>query len=329
MTTPSSADRRARVVSALAGAPAGVSGEELAADLGVSRTAVAKHVAALRGLGYVIEAEPGRGYRLLAAPDAPLPYEVAPLLALAAWGPLLGGGVTGSTNEDARELARNGAPAGTVVLACAQTRGYGRLGRPWDSPQGGVYLSMLLRPRVAPADAGTLPLVVGVGVALGLESLGARVGLKWPNDVWLLDSAGGSAGKVAGILLESMIEGERLAWVVAGVGVDVRAAGEVSPGAAYLDSLPGGAPKLAAVAAAVLDGVTEVLGRFADEGFAPLAGEWGRRSVLTGRDVTVSDAAGRPIASGSVAGVDESGRLVLDGADGPRAIAAGDVTLRA
>lgn len=328
MTTPSSADRRSRVVFALACAPGGVSGEDLAADLGVSRAAVAKHVAALREIGYAIEARPGRGYRLLAAPDAPLPYEVAPLLATAAWGPLLGGGVTGSTNEDARELARGGAPAGTVVLASAQTRGRGRLGRVWDSPPGGVYLSMLLRPDVAPADAGTLPLVVGLGVALGLESLGARVGLKWPNDVWLFDAAGTSAGKVAGILLESMIEGELLAWVVAGVGVDVRAAGEASPGAAYLESLSGGTPPLAAVAAAVLDGVAEVLTRSAETGFADLAAEWSRRSVLTGRAVTVSDAAGRVIATGCVAGVDESGRLVVDSAEGPRAIAAGDVTLR-
>ena len=328
MTTPSSADRRARVVSALACAPGGVSGEDLASGLGVSRAAVAKHVVALRALGYAIEAEPGRGYRLLEAPDAPLPYEVAPLLASATWGPLVGGGVTGSTNADACDLARGGAPAGTVVLASAQTRGRGRLGRGWDSPRGGVYVSMLLRPDVEPAGAGTLPLAVGVGVALGLEALGARVGLKWPNDVWLLDGAGASIGKVAGVLLESMIEGECLAWVVAGVGVDVHADGHVSPGAAYLEALPGGAPPLAVVAAAVLDGVAEALARHAASGFAGLVPEWSRRSVLAGRAVTVSDAAGRVVASGCVAGVDESGRLVVDGADGRRAIAAGDVTLR-
>lgn len=328
MPTPSSAGRRARIVSALAGAPKGVSGEDLAVGDGISRAAVAKHIAALRDLGYAIEAEPGRGYRLLEAPDAPLPYEVAPLLSSHAWGPLLGGCVTGSTNEDARGLARKGAPAGTVVLASAQTCGRGRLGRAWDSPAGGVYLSMLLRPDIPTAEAGTLPLAVGLGVALGLESLGARTGLKWPNDVWMLDEAGGSAGKVAGVLLESMIEGEQLAWVVAGVGVDVRASGAGTPGAAYLESLPGGAPPLAAVAAAVLDGVAVTLKRLAAGGFAALLGEWARRSVLTGRDITVSDAAGRAIATGRVTGVDESGRLVVDGVDGVRAIAAGDVTLR-
>jgi BirA family biotin operon repressor/biotin-[acetyl-CoA-carboxylase] ligase len=328
VTTPSSAERRARVVSALRAAPRGVSGEELALDMGVSRAAVAKHVAALRAMGYEIGAEPGRGYRLLAPPDAPIPYEVAPLLGSSAWGPLLGGGVTGSTNDDARELARNGAPDGTVVLASAQTRGRGRLGRHWDSPRGGVYLSMLLRPDVAPAEAGVLPLVVGLGVARGLESLGARVGLKWPNDVWMLGAPGVSRGKVAGVLLESMIEGERLAWVVAGVGVDVRAEGAASPGAAYLELLPGGAPPLAVVAAAVLDGVAEVAERFEAGGFAAVAGEYSLRSVLTGEDVTVSDASGRPIAAGRVTGVDESGRLVLEGADGSHALSAGDVTLR-
>lgn len=328
MPTPSSADRRAGVLAMLRARPASVSGEEIAADLGVSRVAVGKHVAALRELGYVIEAEPGHGYRLTGVPDAPLPYEVAPLLTSRLWGPLTGGGVTGSTNDDARALARAGAPEGAVVLASAQTAGRGRLGRAWQSPVGGVYLSALLRPLLAPAEAGPLPLVIGLGVSLGLERLGARVALKWPNDVLARDATGAVAGKVAGTLLESLTEGERLSWVVAGVGVDVSRPAAPAPGAAYLDAVLGRRAGAASVAAAVLDGIAEAYAGLVALGFGGLRRAYEERSVLTGLEVEVADARGDRVAAGVVAGVDESGRLVVDGVDGPRAVAAGDVTLR-
>lgn len=316
------------MIAALHRSPAGLSGEALATDLGVSRAAVAKHVRALRELGYGIEAGPGRGYRLTAAPDAPLPYEVAPLLTSRRWGPLSGGAATGSTNDDARALARAGAPEGAVVLASSQRGGRGRLGRAWESPAGGVYLSVLLRPAVAPADAGALSLVVGLGVAVGLEGLGARVGLKWPNDVFAVGTDGSPEGKVAGVLLESTTEGERLDWVVAGIGIDVRRPEAPAPGAAYLEDGPGRVP-LAHVAAAVLDGLARVYEDFLEDGFASLAAEYAKRDVLAGREVRVADVAGRPIAEGRVAGVDESGRLVVDGPSGRAIVSAGDVTLRA
>jgi BirA family biotin operon repressor/biotin-[acetyl-CoA-carboxylase] ligase len=340
MTMPAFAeDRRALVLSALRAARSGVSGETIAARLGVSRVAVAKHVAALRALGYRIDAAAGRGYRLLSAPDAPLPLEVEPLLSSATWGPLSGGGSTGSTNDDCRALAAAGAPEGAVVLASAQTAGKGRLGRTWASPEGGVYLSALLRPSLAVADAGPLALVVGIGVARGLESLGAEVGLKWPNDVLTLGPGepGGTAagarparpaGKIAGVLLESMSEGERLSWVVAGVGIDVRRPPTPAAGAAYLDDVAGPRP-LASAAAAVLDGVAASYERFLDAGFAALAEEYASLSVLDGRVVRVSDRDGRPVADGVARGVDATGRLMVETAGGPVAVASGDVTLRA
>jgi BirA family biotin operon repressor/biotin-[acetyl-CoA-carboxylase] ligase len=328
MPTPSSTDRRARVLAALRARPAGVSGEEIAGELGVSRVAVGKHVSALRELGYEIEAGPGRGYRLVNVPDAPLPYEVAPLLTSRFWGPLSGGGVTASTNDDARVLARAGALEGAVVLASAQTAGRGRLGRAWESPAGGVYLSALLRPGLAPSEAGPLPLVVGLGVAIGLERLGARVALKWPNDVLSLDASGAIVGKVAGVLLESLAEGERLSWVVAGVGVDVSPPKDPASGGAYLDTMLGRRVGSAAAAAAVLDGIAEAYGSYVVEGFGTLRVAYEKRTALNGAEVEVTGSRGDRVAAGVVAGVDDSGRLVVDCADGPRSVSAGDVTLR-
>jgi BirA family biotin operon repressor/biotin-[acetyl-CoA-carboxylase] ligase len=337
VTAPGPAeDRRALVLAALRAEPAGVSGEALAGRLGVSRVAVAKHIAALRRLGYEVDAAAGRGYRLVSVPDTPLPLEVAPLLASGLWGPLKGGGVTSSTNDDCRVLAVAGAAEGAVVLASAQTAGKGRLGRTWASPEGGVYLSAVLRPPLAVADAGPLALVVGIGVARGLASLGAGVGLKWPNDVVALATGasggpthpGGHGGKIAGVLLESMSEGERLSWVVAGVGVDVRRPPAAEAGAAYLDEVAGAHP-LACVAGAVLDGVAGAYDRFLEAGFTALADEYAARSVLDGRAVRVSDRDGHPVADGVARGVDTTGRLLVETSGGVVAVASGDVTLRA
>jgi BirA family biotin operon repressor/biotin-[acetyl-CoA-carboxylase] ligase len=331
-------DRRVHILRALESAPTGVSGEALARELGVSRAAVGKHVSALRDLGYAIDAAAGAGYRLTSSPDAPLPLEVAPLLRARLWNDLRGGGVTGSTNDDLRALAAAGAPEGLVVLATEQRAGRGRLGRDWASAPGGVYASVLLRPSLSPAELSPLALVVGLGLSRGLESLGAAVRLKWPNDV--LDEGG---GKLVGVLLEGTTEGERMAWIVAGFGVNVRrsvlprvaqaiaAAPEPpsAPAPAYLDDLTAAPVPLATVAAALLDGLADAYERFLAEGFArELKSEYESRLALVGESVRVSDPYGAPIAEGTCEGVDEWGRLVVLGEGDAVRVSAGDVTLR-
>lgn len=307
-----------------------VSGEAIAGSLGVSRVAVAKHVSALRETGYVIDAEPGAGYRLRAVPDAPLPAEVAAGLvplgdAAALWTRLEGGGVTGSTNDDARALALAGAAEGTVVLASRQTAGRGRLGRSWSSPAGGAYFSAVLRPRVAPADVAPLSLVVGLGVARGASALGAGdVRLKWPNDVLL------GGGKLAGVLLEMAAESDRVEWVVAGVGINVRrpASDPAAPGAAYLEDAVPGVGSAQAVAA-VLGGIAETYAVWTARGFGSLRAEYDAALALLGEHVHVRDLEGRVVGSGAVEGVDEGGRLLLRDAGGAlAAVASGEVTLR-
>jgi len=283
---------------------------------------VRKHVAALREQGYEIEARAGEGYRLVSRPDAPIPLEVRPLLHESMYADLEGGRVTGSTNDDARTLAVEGAPEGTVVLASQQASGRGRLGRAWESPVGGVYASIVLRPEVETPEAIVLPLVVGLGVARGLESLGVSPLLKWPNDVLAADGR-----KIAGVLLEGLSEGWRIAWVVAGIGVNVTA---VPPGqgAVGLDELAGEHLPLARVAAAVLDAVARAYQDWKANGFAPSSTEYERRAWLAGREVTVRDAASRVIAAGPVRGIDAQGRLLVDTGEKVVPVAAGDVTLR-
>jgi BirA family biotin operon repressor/biotin-[acetyl-CoA-carboxylase] ligase len=312
---------RAKVLAALrAAGEAGVSGEAIASTLGVSRVAVGKHVTALRAAGYEIDAAAGAGYRFLSAPDLPLPDEVAPLLRHAGF-TLCGGGATGSTNDDAKALARDGAPELTTVLASRQDAGRGRLGRTWVSPPGGLYLSIVLRPPLGPLEVTPLSLVVALGVARGLEPLGARIGIKWPNDLRI------EGAKLAGVLLEMSAEIERVEWAVVGVGINVVPPDEPHPGALYLREVVGPVP-VAVVAAAALDGIADAYAAFLEGGFAPLVEEYMARADIIGNDVVVSDGQGTEVAAGLVVGVDGEGRLVLQRAGRLTHIVAGEVTLR-
>jgi len=314
---------RDEVLAALrAAGDAGISGEAIARSLGVSRVAVSKHVTSLRQAGYSIQASPGSGYRLADVPAIALPSEVRPLLRDPLWVNVGGGQVTGSTNDDAKALARSGAPQGSVVVAAEQQRGKGRLGREWVSSPGGAYVSVILRPRVAPVEAAPLALVIAVGVARGLRALGAAPQLKWPNDVWL------DGRKVAGVLLETATEGDSVQWVVAGFGLNVvrPATGGVVDAAYLAEHVDRVTP--AAAAASALDGIASAYADWESGGFSALAEEFDEASVLAGQSVTVSDASGRIVAEGGVEGVDGDGRLLV--ADGARTVrvAAGDVTLR-
>ena len=153
-----------------------------------------------------------------------------------------------STMERAAELARAGAPEGATVVADLQTAGRGRLGRTWSAPPGtSILASVVLRPRLPAAAAWLVAAVAGVALAgAAREVLGPGQGitLKWPNDLLL------NGGKVAGLLAEAEAEGERLAWVLLGMGVNVG-----QQAADFPPELAGRATSLALAAGAPVDRV--------------------------------------------------------------------------
>ncbi len=298
---------------------AGVSGEAIAGELGISRASVNAHVAALRALGYEVASSSRVGYRLVSAPGSCIPEEVGPLLRDPLWVSCTGGAALASTNDEAKRLARAGAPEGSAVVAARQTAGRGRFDRSWESPEGGAYLSCVLRPPLPPASLGPLPLVAAVGVADGCTTLGLEVRLKWPNDVEI------DGRKLAGILLEMTAEADRVEWVVLGCGVNV--AGVPHERAASVrEWLP--SARVADVAAAVLDGIAAAYRRFLEEGFEPLRERYAARLGMHGAYVTVRDATGAVVAEGAVLGVGETGELLLASGDRTVRVVAGEVTLR-
>lgn len=200
---------------------------------------------------------------------------------------------TASTNDDARALAAKGAVHGTLCLADTQTAGRGRRGRVWSSPPGeNLYASFVLRPRVRIADAPGMALAAGVAVAEALEPFakGAPVRVKWPNDV----RSGGL--KLAGLLVEGSLRGAELAWVVLGVGVNVRGLSvpEALHGVATsLRMLRGGEDlSRAEVLAALCERLEVRLDAYERDGFASLHRELTTRCETLGTRVVTDLATG-------------------------------------
>ncbi len=290
-----------------------VSGQDICRQLHVSRTAIWKHMHALRGLGYEISAVPHRGYRLLTSPNAPWGLEVVPLLQSRSLGrDLIYLPEVESTNRFLERLAEDGRPEGTVVVADCQTQGRGRMGRAWFSPPGqNLYFSLLLRPGVQPQAVPSLALAMGLAVVRVLHKSFAKLdlGLKWPNDVLL----GGR--KVAGILCDMQSEIDRVRCVIVGIGLNVNV-----PSTALAPDLRRTAVSLRDVVAqeisrpqllaALLLECEHVYDRWQKHGLQPFLHELETWSVLQNREVTV--ALPERQVRGRVAGITATGALVLE-----------------
>lgn len=129
----------------------------------------------------------------------------------------------GSTSDEIIRRAQAGEPAGLAVLAFRQTAGRGSRGRSWVAPQGNLNLSLLLRPERPARDAGLFSLMAGLAVVEALTALGAQdLSLKWPNDILH------HGAKLAGILIDAAPQGEGLAWLALGIGVNLRSAPQIA-----------------------------------------------------------------------------------------------------
>lgn len=195
-----------------------ISGEDLSNKLGISRTAVWKHIKKLKEEGYNIESVNKKGYRLVSFPGDLLTSEN---IKYNLQTEMIGDNIhhlqtIDSTNEYLKRIGDKSTD-GTVVISEEQTRGKGRMGRTWQSKSGeGIWMSLLLKPNIIPFKAPFITLVAGVSVVTALRKLNVPAQIKWPNDIILNDK------KICGILTELSAEIERVNYVIVGMGMNVK-----------------------------------------------------------------------------------------------------------
>lgn len=195
-----------------------LSGEDIGRELSITRAAVWKGIKKLREEGYEIEAVTNRGYRLTNPETMYNKRELEQGLKTKTMGQsIYFYKETDTTNNRARELALEGAPEGTLVVAEKQTAGRGRRGKVWESPLGtGIWMSLVLRPQIMPAEASVLTLLCGLATAEAIEvETGLSVGIKWPNDILI------NGKKAVGILTEMDCEMSQVHFVIPGIGINV------------------------------------------------------------------------------------------------------------
>ncbi len=311
-------ERREQVLEELVTAGSdGVSGQMIAERLGCSRAAIHRHVETLRRHGIAIDGV-HEGYRLAADADPIVPRLIQAQLMPPITGPIRWSPQTGSTNDDAVAQARAGAPEGLVIGTDFQTTGRGRRGRDWRAEPGDAVLcSVLLRPPVSSAEVGVLPIIAAMSVA---EALGDGAGIIWPNDI-VIDGR-----KVSGILCELSADESGVAWVVVGMGINVRGIPELAdarwqPGA-LADA--GRQPSRGQVLVAVLRALSSRYAEWLADGPSAALAAFAQRDLLQGFGVAVQT--GDRETSGTAGGLDDQGRLRVMTAGGEMVAGAGEVT---
>jgi BirA family transcriptional regulator, biotin operon repressor / biotin---[acetyl-CoA-carboxylase] ligase len=266
------------------------SGEEISHYLNISRQSLWQHINDLRDSGYDIAAVPHLGYRMESWPDRIFPFEVEEGLATK----FVGRNIhylerCSSTMDIAMQMACDNPAEGTVVLAEAQTKGRGRLGRHWVSPKyKGVYFTLILKPEVPPGQSAVLTFLAAVAVCEAVKSVtGIAAAIKWPNDILINNK------KLAGILTEIEAEPDRVHFVFIGIGLNVNNdAKELLKGAISLKVAGGNQRKFSRIGI-----LQEIMLRIEDnyilfqkKGAATILDKWKKLNITLGKRVRIISA---------------------------------------
>ena len=309
------------------------SGAHLAAELGISRSAICKQIQTLAELGVEVMPVSGKGYKLIQPMqlldqvqiNAGLNPKTSRLLRRLDIHDSIE-----STNTLLLEQARAGEASGLVCVSESQHGGKGRRGRTWVSPFGhNIYLSMLWRYQEGPAELGGLSLALGVAVVRALQQFGIQdAGLKWPNDIYWRQQ------KLAGILVEVSGETGGPCYAVAGLGLNFFLSPQqllaIDQPCAHITAILGGAAYLRRneLLAMLLNELLPVMAGFEAAGLNNYLAEWRNYDCMSGREVTLF--VGEQQYAGTVEGINQQGLLLLRTDDGQlRAFASGEVSFKA
>lgn len=305
-----------------------ISGEQISRSLGITRAGIWKRVNVLRQRGYLIEAVPSKGYKLLFGPDIPTKEEIKAVFK----GDIIGREIvfyrtTSSTNDRAMEMGqlrrsvlarqyqhssqqRMEGLEGTVIVADAQEQGRGRFGRDWVSPPGvNLYFTVLLEPPFAPERASILTLMAAVAVVSAIrEHVGLNAVIKWPNDILVGNK------KVGGILTEMKSDQDRINFVAVGIGLNVNMPssmlpGNVRPHATSLKEEKGEYINRVKLLGVILAKLEHWYKNILKGKKKALLNEWMRLDSTSGKKVRVKSR--NRIISGKAEGISDDGELIV------------------
>lgn len=284
---------------------------ELLKRLDISPEKLIKNMEILKEAGYKIIHDDDKGYKLEDTPDTVEPFEVGRGLK----SEYIGHNLhfyeeVESTNNTAKKFVENGAPEGTVIIAEHQTAGRSRKKTDWVSPEGGIYMTMILRPDVTLLEASQLTIVTGVAIAKTLKDVfNINVGIKWPNDLLIGNK------KICGILTEAVTDHDNLDAVLVGVGIDVNIDEKDMP-----DKLQKVATSVkkelntefnrAAIMREFFKIFEQLYEEFKNNNFKYIVSEWRRLSSTTGNRVKVYSN-GKALIADAV-GITNEGALIVE-----------------
>ena len=304
-----------------------VSGEQISSALGISRTAVWKHIQSLLKSGYNIKSVPTKGYSLLFGEDILRREAIIPLLNNKKF-EIIVRDTVGSTNTEARVLAPT-QHGDCVILARAQTEGRGRLGRNFVSTcDMGIYLSFLLHTDITVDKISMVPIISAIAVLRTLkQQCNLAVGIKWPNDILV------SGKKLCGILTEAAIEAEsgKVEYCVAGLGINLYGSSadfgpDLSSKATTVEASGGISANRNRIAAALVNEFNELFLEICGPNHQLILSEYRSNMLAIGQRAHICSAS--EDFDAVIRGIDDNGRLIVEMDDGSeRVLASGEVTL--
>ena len=305
-----------------------ISGEKMSQELKVSRSMIWKVIKDLREKGYEIDSVTNRGYKLVLVPDLVNYEEIKSVLKTRIFGQeVFYYKEVDSTNIVAKAKAREGAKEGTIVIAESQSKGKGRLGKAWESPEKtGIWMSMIAKPNIPIQDVSGITLVTGLAICKAIREITKLPAyIKWPNDIVV------KGKKVCGILTEMSAEIDQVNYVIIGIGINVNTASfpkELHKTATSLKIESGQEYMRKDIVAQVLMLFEAYYDKYSKgNGLLEILEEYKDLCITLKNDVKIIDKNTQYWAE--PVDIDETGALIIDKKDGTRErIASGEVSVR-
>ena len=308
-----------------------LSGQDLSDVLKISRVAVWKHIEKIRSLGYRIDSKQKRGYKFVNRTEKLLPWEITTKIK----SKFIGRRIyyfdeIDSTQNYALQISNNTNENGAIIIAEKQTHGKGRLNRKWYSPEGGIWLSVIIHPEFQISDATIIPLAASLALCESIKKVHKiKTDVKWPNDITI------DGKKVAGMLIDTSIQGNKVENLVLGIGINfavniqqIEKRLKNSPNFYGVTSLfpEKNKPSKIELLVQFLLELEKVINSLIKGKNAQIIRDWSKHTNMFGKTISVNTGNGK--ISGIAKKIDSDGALIIKTGTKNRRIFVGDVTLR-